>query len=184
MGRSWPGTPLLSAPAPGPARQARLALTLLLPLALLGGCKAVPEIAGVLTGALAGGASGNPAVGFGVGVGVAAGSDYAVKYFGRSRQHAEQEVIAGAAGPLPPGGTASWAIHHTIPFGNEHGTLMVVRDIATPLAACKEVVFSVDEGEGDKLRRHWYDTDICLQPPARWRWATAEPAVPRWGYLQ
>ena len=67
------------------------------------------------------------------------------------------------AGDLPVGGEAVWKIEHTIPIGNEHGRLRVVRVINSPLAICKEVAFSVEEGEGEKLKRALFTTDICRQ---------------------
>ena len=74
-------------------------------------------------------------------------------------------------------------IKHTVPIDDEHGSLRVVRTIDSPLALCKEVVFSVDEGEGDKRKRTRFTTSICKQAEA-WKWASAEPAVERWGFLQ
>jgi hypothetical protein len=148
-------------------------------LLLLGGCSSVPLIAGVVSGGIAGGATANPAVGFAVGVGVDAAADAGGKWFGRSRQHAEQTAIAAAAGPLPVGGRAPWHIAHFLPFGNERGELQVVRRMDSPLGACREIAFSVAD---DKAAR-WYTATICQDAPG-WRWATAEPAVARWGYLQ
>lgn len=150
---------------------------------LLGGCNSMSALIGIGAGAVAGGASANPAVGFAVGVGVAAASDYGIRYYGRTRQGAEQDAIAAAAGGLPPGGSATWQIRHTIPYGDEAGTLKVLRDIPNPLASCKEVVFSVVDGEGKDRTRAWYDADICRQG-TQWKWASAEPAVARWGFLQ
>jgi hypothetical protein len=161
----------------------RVPLTLLTVLPLLGGCKAIPEIAAVISGGVAGGATGNPAIGFGVGVAVDAAANAAVRYIGRSRQRAEQDAIAEAAGQLAPGGTAPWRIQHDIPIGNEHGELRVVRQIQSPLAVCKEIVFSVDAGAGPSATRSWYTASICRQSQG-WKWASAEPAVERWGFLQ
>ncbi len=145
----------------------------------LAGCKAVPEIAGVIGGGIAGGASGNLAVGLAVGIAVDAVTDATVRYVGRSRHQAEQDAIAEAAAGLGPNGVTTWRIRHDIPIGDEQGQLRVVRDISTPLAACKEIVFSVDDGAS----RSWYTASICRQAE-RWKWATAEPAVERWGALQ
>jgi hypothetical protein len=55
--------------------------------------------------------------------------------------------------------------------------------IATPLATCKEVVFSVEEDGRATLKRAWYTTHAC-RSGERWKWALAEPAVERWGVLQ
>jgi hypothetical protein len=133
----------------------------------------------VVTGGIAGASTGSPAVGFLVGVATDAGANYVVRYYGRVRQGAEQDAIAQVAGDLPIGTEADWKIEHFIPIGNEHGRLQVVRDIDSPLAACKELAFSVDDGK----RRSWYTTDICKQAQ-QWKWAAAEPAVARWGFLQ
>ncbi len=150
---------------------------------LLASCKAAPQIAAAVGGGAAGVATGNPAVGFAVAVATDAAATAVVQYYGRTRQQAEQDAIAEAAGMLAPGGRATWKIEHDIPIGNEHGSLQVVRQIDNPLALCKQVVFSVDEGNGEKLKRAWYSADICHQAN-RWKWASAEPAVERWSYLQ
>lgn len=148
-------------------------------LTLLAGCTSVAQIAAVVTGGIAGASTGNPAVGFLVGVATDAGANYVVRYVGRSRQAAEQDAIAQVAGDLPVGTAASWKIEHTIPIGNEHGRLQVVRTIDSPLAACKELAFSVEDGK----QQSWFTTDICKQNET-WKWAAAEPAVERWGFLQ
>jgi hypothetical protein len=156
---------------------------LLMTLILLAGCNATVQVAAVVGGGAAGGLTANPAIGFAVGVAIDAGATYVVRYYGRSRQGAEQDAIAQVAGDLPVGTEATWKINHTIPIGDEHGQLRVVRVIDSPLAACKEIAFSVDEGNGAKLRRDWYISDVCKQAD-RWKWASAEPAVERWGFLQ
>jgi hypothetical protein len=156
---------------------------LLAALVLLAGCNATVQVAAVVGGGAAGGLTANPAVGFAVGVAIDAGATYVVRYYGRTRQGAEQDAIAQVAGDLPIGTEAAWKIEHTIPIGDEHGQLRVVRSIDSPLAACKEIAFSVDEGKGAKLQRSWYISDVCKQAE-RWKWASAEPAVARWGYLQ
>jgi hypothetical protein len=152
-------------------------------LAVLAGCSSTPQIIAVVSGGTTGAATGNPALGFAVGVAVDAGATYVLRYYGRSRQGAEQDAIAQVAGDLPVGTKATWKIEHTIPIGDEHGQLRVVRAIDSPLAACREIAFSVDEGEGDKLKRAWFTSDICKQAET-WKWASAEPAVERWGFLQ
>ena len=150
---------------------------------LLTGCNAAPQIAAVVTGGAAGAATGNPALGFAVGVATDAGANYAFRWFSRTQQGAEQDAIAQVAGDLPVGTEAAWKIEHTIPIGDEHGQLRVVRTIASPLAACRELAFSVDEGKAEKLKRSWFTTSICKQADT-WKWAAAEPAVERWGFLQ
>ncbi len=137
-------------------------------------------ITALIAGGAAGGATGNPAVGYAVAVGTDAAADYTFKYVGRVRQGAEQDAIAEAAGALPPGETAPWRIRHDIPIGNEHGQVQVVREMDTTLAPCREIAFSVEDG---KKPPAWFDASICRQEQG-WKWATAEPAVERWGYLQ
>lgn len=155
----------------------------LLTVLLLAECKAAPEIAGVVTGGVAGAASANPAVEFAVGVATDAAATAGLNYIGRRWQGAEQDAIARVAGELEVGAQANWKIDHTIPVGNEHGRLRITRTIASPLASCKEVVFSVDDGNQPSARRDWYITDIC-KTAGDWKWAAAEPAVQRWGLLQ
>ena len=152
-------------------------------LMVLAGCTSLAQVGAVVTGGVAGAATGNPAVGFAVGVATDAGANYVLRYYGRSRQGAEQDAIAKVAGELPVGTHGSWKIKHFIPFDDEHGQLQVVRQIDSPLAACKELAFSVDRGSGEKTRHAWYTTSICKQSQT-WKWAAAEPAVERWGFLQ
>lgn len=152
-------------------------------LVLLTGCNTIPQLTAVVTGGAAGAATANPAVGFAVGVATDAAANFVVRYYGRTRQGAEQDVIAQLAGALPVGDEASWKIHHFIPLGDEHGELRVVNVIDSPLATCRRVIFSVDEGKVPKLKQAWYATDICKDAKA-WKWAAAEPAVARWGFLQ
>lgn len=155
----------------------------LLPMALLllGGCdvmRAAPQIVGAGAAIISSAGTANPGVGVAIGLGVTAATDYAVKYYGRARQDATQDAIAGVAGPLPVGGHAPWEIRHAIPIGNERGEVHLVRDIQNPLAPCREIVFSVVDGEAVD----WFNAHICRQGE-RWRWASAEPAVERWGAL-
>jgi hypothetical protein len=152
-------------------------------LLLLAGCKAAPQIAAVVAGGVTGAASGSPAVGFAVGVATDAGANYLFRYISRSRQGAEQDAIAQVAGELPLGTVASWKIEHTIPIGDEHGRLRVIRAIDSPLASCREIAFSVDEGKDPTVKGPWFTADVCKQADT-WKWASAEPAVERWGFLQ
>ncbi len=131
--------------------------------AALGGCATVSDVAGLA-----------------VGIGVRAGVDELHRYVVR-RQQGEQDAIAEAAGAAPVGEPRAWQIRHTVPVGNAQGELAVVREYATPLATCREVVFSV-EGEG-RGHASVFTTSLCRQA-TRWKWAAAEPAVGRWGVLQ
>lgn len=166
---------------------ARPRLPSLAVLALLAGSLSGCKFAGDLVAAGAGGASAaataNPAVGIAVGIGVQAATNAAMKYVMRKRQQAEQDAIAETVGALEVGESRDWKIRHDIPIGNEHGTVQIVRLIPNPLAICKEAVFSVIDGNRSDSRRAWYVTTVCRQQK-RWKWAAAEPAVERWGYLQ
>lgn len=157
--------------------KAALALAGLLALA---GCKSAGTIAGLVGGGAAGAATASPAVGYLVGLGVAVAADEAVRYYGRTRQQAEQDAIADAAGTLREGDAAPWRIRHDIPIGNEHGTVAVVRIVANPLADCREIVFSVEDPPAAPV---WFGSSICHRA-RRWKWAEAEPSVVRWGLLQ
>ena len=162
-------------------RAAAFAPLLLLPISA---CTVANAVIGAVAGAATGAGTTNPLVGYAVAVGVDAGLDELQKYIARSRQNAEQDQIAIAVGEMQPGETRDWAIVHDIPmFDDEHGTVQVTRVIDTPLTQCKEVLFTVDEGNGAKLRRALYTTDACRNTRG-WKWAEAEPAVERWGYLQ
>lgn len=145
-------------------------------LPLLGGCSAAGSIVGLAAGGVAGGVTANPVVGYAVGIGVKVGVDELSLYVSRVRHRGEQDAIAEAAGTTPLDQSQAWQIRHTIPVGNTNGTLVPVRDIVTPLATCREVVFRVDGGG-------LFTTDVCKQASG-WKWAAAEPAVDRWGYLQ
>jgi len=151
----------------------------LLAVPYLAACSTVSDLAGLAAGGGAGAATANPAVGYAVGVGTRAGVDALGLWIVRTRWRGEQDAIAEAAGNAPLDAPRPWAIHHTIPIGDEHGLFMVTRDLATPLAVCREVVFLVQNGP----RHRPFTTTIC-RDAGRWRWAAAEPATDRWGYLQ
>jgi hypothetical protein len=58
-----------------------------------------------------------------------------------------------------------------------------VGTITTPIATCKDVIISVIGDAADAQAPHQdYLASIC-RDPLGWKWATAEPAVPRWGSL-
>ncbi len=114
-----------------------------------------------------------------IGLGVQSLASEALKYTERRVHRNEQDAIAEAAGNAPVGETRPWQIRHTIPVGNAKGELAVVREYATPLATCREVVFSVEDDGHPSV----FTTSLCRQA-ARWKWAMAEPAVGRWGFLQ
>jgi len=149
----------------------------------LSGCKDLSTVAAIASGSATSAVTGNPAIGVAVGLSVGAGGDFLVRYIARVRAGTEQDLIAETAGRLSVGGEAPWAVHHTIPIGNQHGELAVVDEFTTPIAVCKEVIFSVIAGRSANARRNHYSADVCRDPRG-WKWATAEPAVERWGFLQ
>ncbi len=159
---------------------------LLLAAFAVSGCHTIGSLTGLATGAVAGGATANPAIGYAVAVSTAAAVDATVAYISRVRARAEQDAIAGVAGPLAPGMAAQWAIRHDIPVGNEHGEVRVVREIVSSLAICREIAFSMlDDPPAPPA---WFTTTICAKDATArgpdWKWASAEPAVERWGFLQ
>lgn len=155
----------------------------LVPLALLPGCTSIGSIAGAVTGAASGSGSANPALGYAVGIGTKAAVDSLQHYISRRRQQAEQDQIAAAVGTLPVGQGTAWRIRHRIPlFDDQHGYVTVVRDIPNALAPCKEVIFTVVAGKRPDGPKGFYATTACRQETS-WKWALAEPATPRWGFL-
>jgi hypothetical protein len=153
-------------------------------LILLNGCAMVGPVSGAVVGSATGAVTVNPIVGYATAVGVNAGVDELQKYIARVRQNAEQDAILTSVAEMQPGQQKDWKIVHEIPmFDNEHGTMQVTRDIDTPLTECKEVLFTVDKGEGAKLKQTPYITSACRDGD-RWKWAESEPAVARWGYFE
>lgn len=159
----------------------------LVPLFLpLGGCaNMVADVSGIATGGTVGAVTANPIVGYSVGMGTRAAVAAGVKYVMRDLHKDEQDVIAGVAGRMREGDTQLWRVEHDLPFGyaDENGAVQVTRAIETPIASCKEVLVTIEEGEGAKATRTIVVGSICRQGDS-WKWATAEPAVERWGYLQ
>jgi hypothetical protein len=164
------------------ARRVRFVLLLLTPLTL-GGCKFAGEMVAAAAGGATAAGTANPAIGVAVGIAVNAGIDAATDYIVKKRQQAEQDAIAAEVAGMAEGDRRPWKIEHDIPIGNEHGEVQVTRVIDTKLTQCKELVFSVDSGEGEELKQAWYTTQAC-QNGDHWKWAQAEPTVQRWGFLQ
>ena len=171
--------------AGAPRRPSGAALPLLLALAVapLAGCSSVGGIAGAATGTAAAVGSGNPAVGILVGVGTRAAADEAVRRVSRRWSRTEQDALADAVGAMGVGEARRWEVRHDLPIRNKRGEVRVLRAVETPLAECKEVLFSVDSGERPDAARRWFLTSACRQDD-RWKWAAAEPATERWGSLQ
>ncbi len=151
--------------------------------ATLSSCSSIGGFAGAAAGVASGAVTSNPVVGYAIGVGVQSATDATLKYVLRNWQKAEQDEIAAVIGKLDVGQSHRWAIVHRISYGNEHGEVRVTGLIDTPLALCKEVMLSVDTGEGELFKRAWYTGSACRSNDA-WKWAVAEPAVERWGSLQ
>lgn len=164
-----------------PGTAALLALLAAAPLAA--GCSSVGGIAGAVTGTAAAVGSGNPAVGILVGVGTRAVADEGLRRFARGRSRTEQDALAEVVGGMAVGEARPWRVRHDLPFGNKQGEARVLRAVETPLAECKEVLFSVESGEGKDATRRWFLTSACRQDEG-WKWAAAEPATERWGSLQ
>jgi len=156
--------------------------------ALLAGCSSIGALSGAVVGAASGTASANPAVGIAVGIAVQAGVDESINAVFRYWSRQEQAAIAGLVGSMAVGQRQAWAVRHAIPYGNEQGEVTVVRDYATPLAACREAVFSVEDSGAKTGPAPHFTTTVCRDGGkaggGEWQWALAEPAVARWGALQ
>ena len=167
----------------------RAAAPLFLALFALPGCQALltegtSTVAGIGGASIADGVGANAAATTGIGLGVQAVGRAGLQYAQRLTHRAAQDRIAGVAGPLPVGGVGAWATDHAVPVEpNERGQVAVSRVISSGPLECKEIVFSVDEGRGEALRRRFYIAAVC-RDGATWKWASAEPATERWGSLQ
>jgi hypothetical protein len=152
----------------------------------LSACSTVGGLAGTVAGIATGAFTSNPAIGIAVSVSVKAATDAGIKNLLRSLQQDEQDEIAALAGTMQEGEIRPWQVRHKIPYGNNQGAMQVTRSIATPLASCKEVMFTVEDAGADPASagtaRVWFATHVCLQESG-WKWANAEPAVERWGSL-
>lgn len=165
-----------------PAGRARL-IALALAVPLLPGCAAVGGFVGAAAGIATSIATSNPAIGLSVGIATQAATDEVLRTFSRRRQRSEHDAIASVVGDLNPGESRPWRHAHMIGNGSDYGEVRVVRLIDTPLARCKEILFSYVTGEGETTKSLWFTTTACEHAGA-WRWAAAEPAVERWGNLQ
>ncbi|RQS76156.1 hypothetical protein DID96_02490 [Burkholderia sp. Bp8963] len=145
----------------------------------LSGCGSVGAASGALAGAATGLVTANPAVGVGVGIAVQAATDEAVNRTMKQLHQNQQDAIAQAVGGLAVGEAKPWKVKNTIPHENGEGEVRVTRAYSTPLALCKEFAFSVKDG----AKASWYFASACQQGP-HWKWASADPAVDRWGNLQ
>ncbi|AXK66208.1 MULTISPECIES: hypothetical protein [Burkholderia] len=147
--------------------------------AALSGCGSVGAASGALAGAATGLVTANPAVGVGVGIAVQAATDEAVNRTMKQLHQNQQDAIAKVAGTLAVGEVKPWKVKNTLPLENGEGEVRVARAYSTALALCKEFAFSVKDGD----KADWYFASACQQG-THWKWASAEPAVDRWGNLQ
>ena len=150
---------------------------------LTSGCSSVGAASGAAAGVASGLVTANPAVGIGVGIAVQAATDEAVNRYMRTMHGDQQNEIAALAGGMPVGDSKPWTVKHKLPIENGHGEVRVTRAFTSALAICKEFVFSVADGDKPGAHEDWYTASACLQDSG-WKWASAEPAVERWGNLQ
>jgi hypothetical protein len=150
---------------------------------LTSGCSSVGAASGAAAGVASGLVTTNPAVGIGVGIAVQAATDEAIGRYMRTLHTDQQNMIAALAGAMPVGETRPWAVKHTLPIENGHGKVRVTRAFGSALTLCKDFVFSVQDGDGPNAHEAWYTGSACQQDKG-WKWASAEPAVERWGNLQ
>ncbi|HEY3596485.1 MAG TPA: hypothetical protein VGL08_03070 [Paraburkholderia sp.] len=156
--------------------------------ALTSGCSSTSlgAAGGAAAGAATGIATANPAIGIGVGIAVQAATTASINRYLRVMHTDQQNVIAALVGTMPVGDTRLWNVKHTLPIENGHGQVRVTRAFSSALADCKEFVFSVADGDEPNAPEHWYTASACQQQLDKrwWKWASAEPAVERWGNLQ
>lgn len=170
-------------------RFARASTLLLWCAVALGGCSSLltattADVAGIAGAGVAGAVTKSPAAAAAIGLGIAAGANAALQYVERKVHQSGQDQIAAVAGSLEPGNVARWSVSHDIPIENDaHGELIVTRVMGTKDFHCKEIIFSVDTGQGEKLSRAFYTAAVCRDGKT-WKWASAEPATERWGALQ
>ena len=144
--------------------------------------------AGPASGAAAGigisAVTANPLIGYAVGIGTQAAITALQKYLSRKLHQGQQDQIAAAIATMQPGEVAAWKISYDIPIGDAHGDVTVTRIMTSPLTTCKEVAFTIITSKNPSAPRPVYITTACEQPEGTWKWAEAEPAVERWGFLQ
>ncbi len=168
----------------------RWVLVILLPgcLAACSESSALVTSAGPASGAAAGigigAVTANPLIGYAVGIGTQAAVTALQKYLSRKLHQGQQDNIAAAVATMQPGQEAAWKISYDIPIGDAHGDVTVTRVITSPLTTCKEVAFTIITSKNPAAPRPVYLTTACEQSDGTWKWAEAEPAVERWGFLQ
>jgi hypothetical protein len=183
MGVGGTGNGSLGRTAMNGGRYLTLAAAVAACCSFMSGCASIGAVAGAAAGISTGAVTSNPAIGVGVGIAVQAATDEAVKRVMKSFHDDQQMTISATAGELPVGETKPWWVKHVLPIENGHGEVRVLRKFASALATCREFAFSVIEGEKPGAPATWFLASICKDQNA-WKWASAEPAVGRWGTLQ
>ncbi|RKP51921.1 hypothetical protein [Pararobbsia silviterrae] len=150
---------------------------------LVSGCASIGAAAGAAAGVATGVVTTNPAIGIGVGIAVQAGTDEVVAHVMRTLHADQQNAIVLAASTESIGDLQPWRVKHTLPVENGHGEVRVLREFDSALATCREFAFSVADGDAPDAKQAWFIASACKQQDG-WKWASAEPAVPRWGNLQ
>ncbi|MDB5818584.1 MAG: hypothetical protein JWQ11_2224 [Rhizobacter sp.] len=149
----------------------------------LAGCSTIGGITGGVAGIASGSATGSPGVGIAVGIGVKAAVDASIKKVLRRWSDEEQTRIAMAVGAMNVGETRPWSVEHPFGYNDSNGRVTLLRSFDTPLASCREALFTVDGAKDAPVDSAVFKADFC-QGDSGWRWAVAEPAVGRWGSLQ
>lgn len=183
MGVGGTGNGSLGRTAMNGGRYLMLAAGIAACCSLMGGCSSIGAVAGAAAGISTGVVTSNPAIGIAVGIAVQAATDEAVKRVMKSLHNDQQMAIAATAGELPIGETKPWRVKHALPVENGHGEVRVLREFVSALASCREFAFSVVDGEQPGAPTDWFVASICKDQDG-WKWASAEPAVGRWGALQ
>jgi surface antigen len=171
------------------SRLARLGLGLALLSGLAGCGNTAQQSAGPVGGAAVSlgvaGITANPLIAYAAGVGAEAGIEALENDLARVQHNGEQNNIAAKVARLRTGQSASWQISYRVPFLlHEHGDVTVLQVLRTPLVTCKRVAFTVITGNKPDSGRGIYITTACARSDGVWKWAEAEPATERWGFLQ
>ncbi len=151
--------------------------------AAMSGCASIGAASGAAAGVATGAVTANPGIGIGVGIAVQAATDEAVNRYMKHMHRDQQDAIAALVGAMAVGESKPWRVKHRLPIENGHGEVRVTRSFDTALANCKEFAFSVVDGDKPDAKADWFTASAC-QRGAVWKWASAEPAVERWGTLQ
>ena len=164
-------------------------VAMLIGLLLLPACSSLlsegsADLAGIAGAGAASAVTRSTAGAAAIGLGVRSLAAEGVKYAARRVHRTEQDAIAATAGPLDPGAVAPWSVSHSLPLEPDAaGQVVVSRAFGAGAFRCKEIVFSVDKATRSRPERSFYTATVCQDGPV-WRWASAEPAVARWGGLQ